>query len=122
MTPDDIRAAYLDAIAPAMVGHDRAVWESLPESSQWDYLRDAAPVVDALEAAGLLPRRVTTEAELDALPMHSIVRIGNYAYQSLGNGWFNSPADPTYSEAMLDMAEDEPVFVLWTPPTEGVQA
>lgn len=67
----------------------------------------------------LLPRLVSSEAELDALPMHSIVRIGNYAYQALGNGWFNSPADPTYSEAMLDMAEDEPVFVLWTPTSNG---
>ncbi|MFC8531889.1 hypothetical protein [Nocardia sp. NPDC057227] len=122
MTSDEIRAAYLDVIAPAMVGHDRGVWEHLDESSRECYRRDAAPVVDALAAAGLLPRRVTTYAELDALSVDSIVRVGHCVYQSSGRGYFSGPdSHEIDSDLLLDMAEDEPVWVLWTPPDEGVQ-
>lgn len=111
---DNLHAEAIDRLCTALAQLDNDC-----RCAPHVFYRQALHIVAAL--AGLLPRRVSSEAELDALPMHSIVRLGKRAYQAMGSGWFITDGDPTYSEAILDLAEDEPVFVLWTPPAEGVQ-
>lgn len=81
---------------------------------------DSLDVADRLRGAGWLkPRTVNSAAELDALPVNSVVvdasgtpRTKRYGNSHMGAGWTNAGRSPLSSR---ELADGRPMRVFFTP-------
>lgn len=123
---DNPRAEATERIARVLFA--RSGWPPpWNEVQQRVHRMTAVEFVDALD--GLLPRRVSSEAELDALPFLSIVREifapSPVAGCDYGGVWERRTSGWQCIAANVHRDQPTPrlpALVLWTPPAEGVEA